>query len=116
MKFDSSSLKRGIEKYNKRAIVAIQVYCDTGALQMQNYARKKAKWTDRTGRARTSLTAVSRRVNQGFKIEISYGVDYGMWLEMAHEKKYSILPETIKKVGQQQVIPGLSRLLERLGK
>ena len=55
-------------------------------------------------------------MDNGYRITLAHGVDYGIWLELAHEKKYAIIPETIRVVGDGEILPGFERLIERLGK
>ena len=55
MKFDVSSLEKGLNQLENKSNTAIRAFCDTGALKMQSYAQQNAKWTDRTGAARQRL-------------------------------------------------------------
>lgn len=114
LKFDTASIQKGLKSFENRAKSAFQTYADASALKMQDYAKTHAKWTDRSGRARTTLTGSASVIDKGFKITLAYGVEYGVWLELANEKKYAILQKTIDTVGKKQVIPGLNRLIDRL--
>lgn len=62
--------------------------------QMEGYAKEHAPWTDRTSHARQSLhSGVDVRDNQ-FVLYLSHGVDYGIWLEIAHGGNYAIVGPT----------------------
>ena len=51
-RLDAESLLNGLANFETRAQAAIRMYAETSALKLQNYAREKARWTDRTGHAR----------------------------------------------------------------
>lgn len=113
-KMDASGLEKGIEAFESKADAAIRLYADTSALKLQNYAREHRRWTDRTGQARQRLTGDVLTVTGGYKLRLAHGVDYGVWLELAHEKRFAIIPETINYVGTYEIMPGFQKLLERL--
>lgn len=113
-KFDKSMLEGGLLDFENKAQVAIRMYAEQSALELQNYARKTARWTDRTGHARQRLTGDVLVASNGYKLRLAHGVDYGIWLELANEKRFAIIPETIEQVGTLKVMPGFERLLKRL--
>lgn len=114
MKIDIRNMEKGLSQLENKTDMAIRAFCDTGALKMQSYAQQNARWTDRTGAARQRLKGgVEKRAN-GYAIRISHGVDYGIWLEFAHEKRFAILPDTIRVVGQEEILPAFEKFLERL--
>lgn len=115
LKWDLSSLLSGMTNAENKVDAAVRMYAETGALKLQNYAKQNAPWTDRTGHARQRLNSYVSAVSNGYKIALAHGVFYGIWLELAHEKRFSIIPHTINYVGTQEILPGLNKLLERLG-
>lgn len=116
LKFDMSGLVNGLKLVPDKADLAIRMYAEQGALQMQNFAKENRRWTDRTGHARQRLTGTVGKIENGYRITLAHGVDYGIWLELANEKRYSIIPQTIEYVGTFEILPGFEKLLERLGK
>lgn len=110
---DTSALEKGLEAFMDKSEASIQMYAETAALKLQNYMRDEAPWTDRTGDARKRLTGTVYRVKGGYQIILSHGVDYGIWLELAHEKRFAIIQPTIL-VNSNEIMRGLDRLLERL--
>lgn len=114
MKIDIRNMEKGFSKLENRTDMAIRAFCDTGALKMQSYAQDNAKWTDRTGAARQRLQGSTEKRANGYAIRIAHGVDYGLWLELAHEKKYAIIPDTLRIVGQEEILPAFEHMLERL--
>lgn len=113
-KFDANSLVDGLAGFEDKADAAIRMYAETSALSLQNSARQNARWTDRTGHARQRLTGDVLTVEKGYKLRLAHGVDYGKWLELAHEKRFSIIPEAIEYVGTFEIMPGFEKLLKRL--
>lgn len=114
--FDLSGLLSGLSKFEDKSDAAIAAYAQTSALKLQNYAKVHRRWTDRTGHARQRLTGRSYKVSKGYELSLAHGVDYGVWLELAHEKRFAIIDPTINYVGNNQIMPGFQKLLERLGK
>lgn len=113
-KFDKSMLDGGLLDFENKAQAAIRMYAEQSALELQNNARQNARWTDRTGHARQRLTGDVLVASNGYKLRLAHGVDYGIWLELANEKRFAIIPETIEYVGTFQIMPGFERLLKRL--
>lgn len=114
LRFDLSGMISGLADCESRADIAIRMLAEQGALQLQNSARENRKWTDRTGHARQRLTGYVGKIPEGYRITLAHGVDYGIWLELAHEKRFSIIPQTIEYVGTFEIMPGFQRLIERL--
>lgn len=92
---------------------AVRVYVETVAKDFESYAKMNRPWRDRTSRARQGLTGYVKKTEKGYRIVIAHTVDYGLWLEMAREKRYAILEPTIR-LKSADAINGLRHLLERL--
>lgn len=116
IKFDLSGMISGLADCESKADIAIRMLAEQGALQLQNSARENRKWTDRTGHARQRLTGYVGKIPEGYRITLAHGVDYGIWLELANEKRFAIIPQTIEYVGTFEIMPGFERLIERLNK
>lgn len=76
---------------------------------MESYAKQHAPWTDRTGDARERLYATVEETGPIGTIVLAHGVDYGVWLELSHGGRFSIIPETIDVFG-----PKVMRSLQNL--
>lgn len=113
-RFDISDMVAGLANLESATDKAIRVYAEQGALQLQNFARENRKWTDRTGQARQRLHGYVGDIPEGYRITLAHGVDYGLWLELAHEKRFAIIPQAIEYVGTFEIMPGFERLIERL--
>lgn len=113
-KLDAERLFNGLTATESKADTAIRMFAETGAKKMENFAKENRRWTDRTGHARQRLNGYVSKIQNGYRIYIAHGVDYGIWLELAHEKRFAILPQTIEYVGTFEIMPGFERLLERM--
>lgn len=111
---DDSILRNNLASFESRAIVAMQMYCETAAQDLAGYMKEHRVWTDRTGQARQRLNAYVEETDTGFRIVLAHGVDYGIWLELAHEKRFAILEPTVRLKGPD-VVAGFDSLLNRLG-
>mgnify|MGYP004665402089 FL=1 len=111
--FDTSGLEKRLGLLENKLDIATRMLAETGAINMQSYAQGHAPWTDRTGRARQTLKGSVEPYSSGYKVIIAHGVDYGIWLELAHEKRFAIIPDTLN-YGEQKVLPAFERLMDRL--
>lgn len=114
VKFDIAEMADNLLEASIKLDIAVEMFAKQGAQKMENSAKKNAKWQDRTGSARQRLNGYTQRISNGQRIVLAHGVDYGVWLELAHEKKYSIIPSTISTVGQKEVMPAFKTLMGRL--
>lgn len=113
-KFDFSGLLKGLADAELKLKFALEAYAKTSAAKLENYAKRNARWTDRTGDARNRLKGDSEAYGSGYRLSLAQGVTYGIWLEFAHERKYAIIEETINIVGSKDIMPGLAQLFGRL--
>jgi hypothetical protein len=95
----SAELIPAVEAYGRRVHTAIRAVADYMAQKTQAEMRQGAPWEDRTGNARTGLFSVVDEAAQDLvTIWLSHGhtVYYGVFLELAHGKKYQIIMPTIE--------------------
>lgn len=114
-RLDISDLVNGLRQLQAGVDDAVLMLAYQGGLKLQNFAKENRRWTDRTGSARQRLTGSAGKIDEGYRIYLAHGVDYGIWLELAHEKRFSIIPQAIEYVGTFEIMPGFARLMERLG-
>lgn len=116
-RLDLSPFKSGLNALDDKFGAAVYMYAQTGAQKLRNHAQGNAPWTDRTGDARRRLNTSVRAADtgKGYMIILQHGVDYGIWLELAHEKRFAIIDPTIKEVGPE-VLRGFQGMLNRLGR
>jgi hypothetical protein len=82
-----------VEEKIKKALLLIT---ETVALKMEAWAKDNAEWTDRTGDARKWLKGTAHWENASELVaSISHTMEYGVWLELAHDRKFAILERAI---------------------
>ena len=90
--YPSSSLSRGLENMQNKIGIAVKMYAITKASELEAKMKLQRPWTDRTGLAKSTLNAQVSQPNPNLiRITLAHGVDYGIWLELAHEKNWAII-------------------------
>ena len=110
-KFDANNLIKGLAEREIKTRAALGLYADTVAKKMESHAKSNKPWVDRTGRAKQSLNSSWKWVGDVARVELSHGVDYGVYLEFCNEKRYAIISPTIDKISPQ-AIRGLNKILK----
>lgn len=113
-RIDSTEVQNNLKALPPKVNAAVGMYAKTASKTLENYAKQNAPWTDRTGHARQRLTGDATEVERGWQIELSQGVDYGIFLELAHEKRFAILQPTIL-AKSSEVLHGFTHLMDKLG-
>lgn len=115
LKFDTSKLKNGLKQFQSRALAAIEMKVSTKYVpKLRESAQINARWENQTGEARRRLNASYEVVANGYKLILAHGVNYGIWLELAHEKRYAIIMETIDSVGVNEILPDFEKFIDKL--
>lgn len=109
--FNSRELEKGLQELDRRTDAAIKELANRGAQEIEDYAKNNAPWVDRTGEARRTLKGSTSPIANGVRITLSHGVDYGVYLELAHEKRFAILMQAIRTVGVKSILPAFNKLL-----
>lgn len=105
------NLPSSLQSFAQKAPIGIRMYCETAAKELEKDAKQKAPWTDRTGQARQRLSAYVTELNPGVcEITLAHGVDYGIFLELAHEKRYASLMPAINRKAPE-IMRGFKLLL-----
>ena len=95
----SAELIPGVLAYGEKVKVAIRAVAEYMAQKMQAEMRQSAPWEDQTHLARNGLfVVVDEAARDLVTIWLSHGhtVYYGVFLELAHGKKYAIVMPTIE--------------------
>ena len=114
-----NDLASSLSTYEKRCNMAFNLYTSTKSKELESKAKKNAKWVDRTGQARKSITG--RYNNQGNKFNLilegyakgSNNDDYFKYLEDYHMKKNAILYPTIED-NADEVIDEFANILVKI--
>lgn len=112
--YSNSQLAKKLKTTDTKLRAALLLYSATKAAEYEAYMKMNRPWVDRTGLAKIRLnTKISQPSNEILRMTLAHGVDYGIWLEVAHEKKYSIIGPTISAKGQDYV-SGLRNLFAKV--
>lgn len=65
------------------------------APEIEAWLKANARWIDRTGNARQTLFAEAEKLVQGAAINLGDGMEYFLWLELAHGGTYAIIGPAI---------------------
>lgn len=113
-KYNESTLSKSLDNMAVKLGALVLMYCSTKASELEAKMKMNRPWTDRTGMAKATLSAKVSQPNQNtVRITLAHGVDYGIWLELAHEKNYAIVAPTIREEGPR-VVSDLNNLLSEL--
>ena len=114
LKYDESSLKKGLDNLGPKMGAMLLMYAATKASELQSKMKKNRPWTDRTGMAKALLSAVVSQPNKNtIRITLAHGVEYGIWLELAHGKNYAIIAPTIREEGPR-IVEDLDNLMSKI--
>lgn len=84
-----------MERYSKVIFQGGRRIAYKHAAEMEEWAKANASWQDRTGAARAGLKATVEETDLISEITLAHGVDYGVWLELAHGGKNAIIAPAI---------------------
>lgn len=105
------SLNRLMPVLNRNIYQVLRYHAPALASQ----AKTDAAWTDRTGNARSGLSADVRVEGKHQYALVLYGsVKYQIWLEVRFAGKYAIIMPTIRSYAPK-VYASLHKLLDRMG-
>lgn len=116
IEMDLSSLLTGVVRLDNRLDIGVAGVMEFWAPKIEGHMRTGAPWTDRTGAARSGLSAATEhKPKVSHAIHLFYRVPYGIWLEIRFAGRYSIIVPTLVEKGPA-VMKTLSRLFARLGR
>lgn len=111
-----SNLKKLDRAFTSKEYGGLLMLMQTAASKMESWAKQNAPWTDRTGQARQRLTGQAYWENSNIVVAaIAHQVDYGIWLELAHQRKYAILEKALEE-HKGEIEDAVRTLLERYAK
>lgn len=111
--WDNRELAHNLNNMSDRVEEALYEIMRFEAPPTEAYMRNNAPWTDRTGNARSGLTARGFRDGNNFGIDLAHSVSYGIWLEIRFSGRFSIISPTIDSRGPE-VMQTVSELFSRL--
>ena len=84
LNYNESTLKKNLDKMGTKLGAVILMYSATKASELQIV-----------------------------RITLAHGVEYGIWLELAHEKNYAIIAPTVREEGPR-IVEDLDNLMSKL--
>ena len=90
-------MKRRMNAYGVAVMNSLFQLGQLFAAKMEAHAKREASWTDRTSNARQSLFGVSTKEGDKVVVILSHGVDYGVFLELAHQGNFAIIGPTLQQ-------------------
>lgn len=112
--YSSSTLKRKLGNMETKLGAAILMYASTKAIEYESYMKMNRPWTDRTNQAKATLNAkVSQPDINTIRITLAHGVDYGIWLELAHGRNWGIVAPTVNEKGPEY-ISGIGNIMSKI--
>lgn len=108
------NISKNLDKMTQKVGAAVMMYAATQASQMRAYMITHHTWTNRTFMAEKTLDAIVSKPNENtIRITLAHGVQYGMWLELAHEKNFAIIQPTLNVYGPR-VIEDMGNLMSSI--
>lgn len=99
MTWTSDTLTSNLKGADKRATQYLARTTEYYSLRSETYAKSKARWTDRSGNARSGLASQYKVDGGVYQIDIFHRVSYGIWLEVRWNGKYGIITRTVESQG-----------------
>lgn len=113
--FDAKTLTANVKSLPKKIDKLVEKVAELYALRGEAYMKKSAKWTDRSGNARNSLTGRAfHEAGRRHTIIYAHGMPYGIWLEVRFSGRYAIISPTLNFI-KPQVMKTLDKGMTRLG-
>jgi len=93
------AVKAAFMAEHNRRLEASKAVMNAYALEMGNWMRQNAQWTDRTANARNSLEALTEFGDTVLRIVAKGGgpPDYVEYLELSHAGKYAVIRPCIEQ-------------------
>lgn len=111
--FDDKRLRQNVRALPAKIERKVSAVVDFTAAEGEIYLKTGAPWTDRTGAARSGLTAIPSGGGSQWEILMAYSVYYGIWLEIANDSRYAIITPAMRIVGAK-LMSNLQGLLDSL--
>ena len=77
----------------------VEDHFNTAANQLEQIARDKAPWADRTGDAREGLTTEVENDNGEVVLTLFHTVEHGLWLEVIQNGRFATIMPTLEQEG-----------------
>lgn len=99
------------DDYARNLYVAIGALADFYSVLIEAWMKDNAKWQDRSGNARQTLHSEVLRLAEEIVIQFDHGVEYGVFLELAHQSRFSVISPAMDHFAPL-IVDDLIRLLQ----
>ena len=93
--FDQGSLGRNLATFDAKVAEFIDKDIEVHTAQGERALHTNAPWRDRTGHARQTLWADNEKTQDGYRIEMGHGAEYGVYLEESNNGRFQIIMPTL---------------------
>lgn len=83
------------DEVEEEALAILYLLLARYQIDIKAHMKQFAPWRDQTGNARQSLDVILERTTLEMSLTLTYGVDYGYWLEYANLGLYAIIGPTM---------------------
>lgn len=111
--YDDKQLRHNIKNFDRNFRRNLEAVNDRRAAITTGDLKRQAPWTDNTGAARSGLSAIPNAGPGFIEIFMSYSVQYGIWLEIAHDRKYAVITPMMRIAGDA-LMKDLNGLIEHM--
>jgi len=111
--YDDRKLKKNVRRFDSNLKRAIAATVDRQAMVTTTWMKTNARWTDRTGAARTGIQATALHGPSYEEILMAYSVNYGIWLEVANDRQYAIILPAMRVMGDE-LMRSLEHVIDRM--
>lgn len=111
--YNDKRLRKNVERFDSNLKRNVAAIVDRHAAITTGWLKENAPWTDRTGAARTGIVAIPNSARSYEEIFMAYSVHYGIWLEVANDRRYAIIAPAMRIMGKE-LMDSIQYLLDRM--
>jgi hypothetical protein len=111
--YDDKKLRKNTQRFDANLKRNVAAVVDRHAAITTGWLKQNAPWTDRTSAARTGIFAIANSGNNYEEIFMAYSVYYGIWLEVANDRRYAVITPAMRIMGKE-LMDSLQHLLDRM--
>jgi hypothetical protein len=113
--FRPGSLGRNLRNFNGDMHLLVAGVVDYQGQQSIGWMKSNARWVDRTGNARQTLSAYGVHSLEFHEIHLHGGMPYQIWLELRWGGKYAVIGRAVQFMGLA-LMNRLRGLVRKVGK
>ena len=110
LKIDAKDFLTNMSAIKQRSMFAAEKVGQNTATRMEGEAKRNARWTDRTGLARQTITGYSGWQGKRLRMGVSGNMEYSVYLELGHEGKFAVLWATVQ-ANEQKIMDDLRKVV-----